>query len=287
MMMKGDRKYIFLFLLPAAVLMSVFMYYPFFKSLYLSFFRTKGFFDKKFIGWDNYSRLFTDDLLGAATLHTLEIMLYVILFQVGIALVLAVMVDLIGKLKGFYRTVFFFPVVISGTAISLLFVLFYNYNFGLLNSVLANFGIDKVLWLDEGNALKAVSVPTVWHYVGFYFVLFLTAMSKIPADYYEAAKLEGISAFKRTTMLTIPLIMSDIKVVITLAITGTLKVFEFIWVITSGQNGTEVLGTYMYKKAMVDQNFGYGSAIAIYMVVFGVLLSLLANRLLKRDEITY
>ncbi|MBU5673388.1 carbohydrate ABC transporter permease [Paenibacillus brevis] len=285
--MKGDRKYIFLFLLPAAILMSVFMYYPFFKSLYLSFFRTKGFFDKKFIGWDNYTRLFTDDLLGAATLHTLEIMLYVILFQVGIALVLAVMVDLIGKLKGFYRTVFFFPVVISGTAISLLFVLFYNYNFGLLNSVLANFGIDKVLWLDEGNALKAVSVPTVWHYVGFYFVLFLTAMSKIPSDYYEAAKLEGISAFKRTTMLTIPLIMSDIKVVITLAITGTLKVFEFIWVITSGQNGTEVLGTYMYKKAMVDQNFGYGSAIAIYMVVFGVLLSLLANRLLKRDEITY
>lgn len=286
-MMKGDRKYIFLFLLPAAVLMSVFMYYPFFKSFYLSFFRTKGFFDKKFIGWDNYSRLFTDDLLGAATLHTLEIMLYVILFQVGIALVLAVMVDLIGKLKGFYRTVFFFPVVISGTAISLLFVLFYNYNFGLLNSVLANFGIDKVLWLDEGHALKAVAVPTVWHYVGFYFVLFLTAMSKIPADYYEAAKLEGISAFKRTTMLTIPLIMSDIKVVITLAITGTLKVFEFVWVITSGQNGTEVLGTYMYKKAMVDQNFGYGSAIAIYMVVFGVLLSLLANRLLKRDEITY
>ncbi|GIO37518.1 ABC transporter permease [Paenibacillus antibioticophila] len=285
--MKGDRKYIFLFLLPAAVLMSVFMYYPFFKSLYLSFFRTKGFFDKKFIGWDNYTRLFTDDLLGAATLHTLEIMLYVILFQVGIALVLAVMVDLIGKLKSFYRTVFFFPVVISGTAISLLFVLFYNYNFGLLNSVLANFGIEKVLWLDEGNALKAVSVPTVWHYVGFYFVLFLTAMSKIPSDYYEAAKLEGISAFKRTTMLTIPLIMSDIKVVITLAITGTLKVFEFIWVITSGQNGTEVLGTYMYKKAMVDQNFGYGSAIAIYMVVFGVLLSLLANRLLKRDEITY
>ena len=72
-----------------------------------------------------------------------------------------------------------------------------------------------------------------------------------------------------------------------LAITGTLKVFEFIWVITSGQNGTEVLGTYMYKKAMVDQNFGYGSAVAIYMVVFGVLLALIANRLLKRDEITY
>lgn len=285
--MKGDRKYIFLFLLPAAILMTVFMYYPFFKSLYLSFFRTKGFFDKKFIGWDNYERLFSDNLLGAATLHTLEIMLYVILFQVGIALVLAVMVDLIGKLKGFYRTVFFFPVVISGTAISLLFVLFYNYNFGLLNTVLANFGIEKILWLDEGNALKAVAVPTVWHYVGFYFILFLTAMSKIPSDYYEAARLEGISAFKRTTTLTIPLIMSDIKVVITLAITGTLKVFEFIWVITSGQNGTEVLGTYMYKKAMVDQNFGYGSAIAIYMVVFGVLLSLLANRLLKRDEITY
>ncbi|GIP53904.1 MULTISPECIES: carbohydrate ABC transporter permease [Paenibacillus] len=285
--MKGDRKYIFMFLLPSAVLMAVFLYYPFFKSLYLSFYRTKGFFDKKFIGWDNYSRLFSDKLLGAATLHTLEIMLFVIIFQVGIALVLAVLVESIGRLQNFYRSVFFFPVVISGTAISLLFVLFYNYNFGLLNGILANFGIEKVLWLSESNALAAVSIPTVWHYVGFYFILFLTAMSKIPSDYYEAAKLEGINAFKRTTMLTIPLIMSDIKVVITLAITGTLKVFEFVWVITSGQNGTEVLGTYMYKKAMVDQNFGYGSTIAIYMVVFGVLLALLANRLLKREEITY
>jgi len=285
--MKGDRKYIVLFLLPAVAIMTIFLYYPFFKSLYLSFYRTTGFFDKKFVGWANYERLFTDKLLGAATLHTLEIMLYVIVFQVGIALVLAVLVDNISKLKSFYRTVFFFPVVISGTAISLLFVLFYNYNFGLLNNLLAQFDIEKVLWLDEKNALKAVSIPTVWHYVGFYFVLFLTAMSKIPSDYYEAAKLEGISAFKRTTMLTIPLIMSDIKVVITLAITGTLKVFEFVWVITSGQNGTEVLGTYMYKKAMVDQNFGYGSTVAIYMVVFGVLLAVIANRLLKRDEITY
>ena len=285
--MKGDRKYILMFLFPAAALMAIFLYYPFFKSLYLSFYRTTGFFDKKFVGFDNYERLFTDNLLGSATLHTLEIMVYVIVFQVGIALVLAVLVDNISKLKGFYRTVFFFPVVISGTAISLLFVLFYNYNFGLLNNLLANFGIDKILWLDEKNALKAVSIPTVWHYVGFYFVLFLTAMSKIPSDFYEAAKLEGITGFKKTTKLTIPLIMSDIKVVITLAITGTLKVFEFIWVITSGQNGTEVLGTYMYKKAMVDQNFGYGSTVAIYMVVFGVALAMLANRLLKREEITY
>ncbi|MDQ6421002.1 sugar ABC transporter permease [Paenibacillus sp. LHD-117] len=285
--MKGDRKYIFLFLLPAAVFMSIFLYYPFFKSMYLSFFRTSGFFSKTFVGFDNYVRMFSDELLGAATLHTLELMLYVIVFQVGIALILAVLVDNITWGKGFFRMVFFFPVVISGTAIALLFVLFYNFQFGLLNNILQNLGFDKVLWLSESNALKAIAVPTVWHYVGFYFVLFLTAMSKIPSDFYEAAKLEGITGIKKTFLLTIPLIMSDIKVVITLAITGTLKVFEFIFVLTRGQAGTEVLGTYMYKKALVDQNFGYGSTIAIYIVVFGVLLSLLANRLMKRDEITY
>ncbi len=247
--MKGDRKYIILFLLPTVFLMSVFLYYPFFKSLYLSFFRTKGFFDKRFVGWDNYERLFTDKLIGEATLHTLEIMLYVIVFQVGIALVLAVMLDNISKLQSFYRTVFFFPVVISGTAISLLFVLFYNYNFGLLNTIITNLGFERVLWLSETNSLKAVAIPTVWHYVGFYLVLFLTAMSKIPSDYYEAAKLEGISGIQKTFKLTLPLILSDIKVVITLAITGTMKVFEFVWVISRGQNGTEVLGTYMYKKS--------------------------------------
>ncbi|WP_459953804.1 carbohydrate ABC transporter permease [Paenibacillus pini] len=270
-----------------AALMSIFLYYPFFKSLYLSFYRTKGFFDKKFIGWDNYERLVSDKLLGAATLHTLELMLYVLIFQVGISLILATMVDNISKFQRFFRSVFFFPVVISGTAISLLFVLFYNYNFGLLNGILTGLGLEKVLWLSESTALKAIAVPTVWHYVGFYFVLFLTAMSKIPADYYDAGKIEGINGFKKMTKLTIPLILSDIKVVITLAITGTLKVFEFVWVISRAQNNTDVLGTYIYKKALVDQNFGYGSTIAIYMVVLGVILALLANRLLKSDEITY
>ncbi|QAY68597.1 carbohydrate ABC transporter permease [Paenibacillus protaetiae] len=285
--MKGDKKYILMFLLPAAAVMSIFLYYPFFKSVYFSFYRTTGFFDKKFVGLDNYKRLFSDQMLGDSTLHTLEMMVYVLVFQVGIALLLAVLVDHIKGGKGFFRTVFFFPVVISGTAISLLFVLFYNYQFGLLNHILDSLGFEKVLWLDDSKALKAVSVPTVWHYVGFYFVLFLTAMSKIPSDFYEAAKLEGITSAKKTFLLTIPLILSDIKVVVTLAITGTLKVFEFVWVISRGQSGTEVIGTYMYKKAMVDQNFGYGSTIAIYIVVFGVVLSLIANRLLKREEITY
>ncbi|MFD2380918.1 carbohydrate ABC transporter permease [Paenibacillus xanthanilyticus] len=276
-----------MFLLPAALLMSAFVYYPFLKSLYLSFFRTNGFFDKKFVGFENYTRLFTDSQLGAATLHTLEIMLYVIIFQVGIALVLAVMVDNISKGKGFFRTVFFFPIVISGAAISLLFVLIYNYQFGLLNGFLAKLGIEKILWMSETGSLKAIAVPTVWHYVGFYFVLFLTAMSKIPSDFYEAAKLEGITGFKKTIHITIPLILSDIKVVLILAITGTLKVFDFIWILARGQNGTEVLGTYMYKKAMVDLNFGYGSTIAVYIVVFGVVLSLITNRLLKKEDITY
>lgn len=270
-----------------AVFLSIFLYYPFFKSVYFSFYRTRGFFDKKFVGWDNFERLLSDKLLGAATLNTLEILAYVLVFQVGIALVLAIMVQQIDKLKSFYRSVFFFPVVISGTAISLLFVLVYNYNFGLLNQMLAKFGVENVLWLSETHALKAVAVPTVWHYVGFYFVLFVTAMSKIPHDYYDAAKIEGITGFQKLTRLTLPLILSDLKVVITLAITGTMKVFDFIWVISRAQNNTDVLGTYMYKKAIVDQNFGYGSTVAIYMVVLGVLIAVLANRLLKREEITY
>ncbi|KKC49320.1 MULTISPECIES: carbohydrate ABC transporter permease [unclassified Paenibacillus] len=285
--MKGDKNYILAFLLPAFLLLGTFVYYPFLKSFYLSFFRTNGFFNKKFVGLDNYERLFSDDLLGAATLHTLEIMLYVLIFQVGIALVLAVMVDSISKGKQFFRTVFFFPIVISGAAISLLFVLIYNYQFGLLNGIIAKLGFEPILWMSETGSLKAVAVPTVWHYVGFYFVLFLTAMSKIPSDFYEAAKLEGIGGIKKTTMLTIPLILSDIKVVMILAITGTLKIFDFVFILTRGGNGTELLGTYMYKKALVDQNFGYGSTIAIYIVIFGVILSLITNRLLKREEVTY
>ncbi|MCC2248592.1 sugar ABC transporter permease [Virgibacillus sp. AGTR] len=288
--MKGDRLVIFLFLAPAFLISAIFLYYPFFENIVQSFYNTDGFFNSKFIGWDNYKRLFEDEIAIGATLNSLELMLYVAVFQVGIALVLAVMVDSIKHGVRFFRTTFFFPIVISGAAIGLLFTLIYNHRNGLLNEILVRLGFDRVLWLTEQSSLYMVAIPTIWSYVGFYFLIILTAIEKIPDDYYEAANLEGITGFQRMTKLTIPLIVSDLKTCLVLAITGALKIFELVYIITRGgpARSSEVLGTYMYQKAFNDGAIGYGATLAVLMVVIGLSLAFLTNKLLgNKDEVTY
>lgn len=287
--MKGDKLFIVLFLAPALLVTSIFLYYPFFENIFQSFFKTDGFFNSTYVGLDNYRRLLADEIAKKATLNSLQLMLYVAIFQVGIALVLAVMVDSVKHGSRFFRTSFFFPVVISGAAIGLLFTLIYNYRNGFLNEILVNLGFERVLWLTEQSSLYMVAIPTIWSYVGFYFVIFLTAIGKIPQDFYEAAQLEGVTGFQKLTKITIPLIVSDIKVCLILAITGALKIFELVYIITRGgpARSSEVLGTYMYQKAFVDANVGYGATLAVLMVIIGLLLALVTNKLLKTEEITY
>lgn len=287
--MKGDKLFIILFLAPAVLITSAFLYYPFIENFFQSFYKTDGFFNSTFVGLDNYRRLFADEIAGKATLNSLRMMLYVAIFQVGIALILAVMVDSIKVGAGFFRTTFFFPVVISGAAIGLLFTLIYNYRNGLLNEILMSLGFERVLWLTEQSSLYMVAIPTIWSYVGFYFVIFLTAIGKIPQDFYEAAQLEGVTGFQKLTKITIPLIVGDIKVCLVLAITGALKIFELVFIITRGgpARSSEVLGTYMYQKAFVDANVGYGATLAVLMVVIGLTLALVTNKLMKSEDITY
>jgi raffinose/stachyose/melibiose transport system permease protein len=288
-MHKGDRGVIFFFLLPAVLLTSVFLYYPFIHSIIKSFYYSDGMFINRFVGIENYIRLAQDEVVKIATLNTLEMMLYAVIFQVGLGIVLALLVDSIRFGKNFFRSVFFFPVAISATAIGLMFTLFYNYDNGMLNQLLVRFGFEKVVWMTEETSLLAVAVPVIWQYVGFYFVIILTAISKIPDDFYEAAQLEGITGLQKTIYITLPLIWGDVKTSILLAITGALKVFELVYVISSGgpANSSEVLGTYMYQKTFTGQAFGYGATIAVWIVILGLLFSVIANRLLKKEEITY
>lgn len=287
--MKGDKLFVTLFLLPAGIITTLFLYYPFIKGIALSFYDTKGFYSKTLTGWDNYQRIFTDPIILKATLNSLELMVLVVIFQVGFALILAVMIDTIKHGKAFFKTSFFFPVVISGTAIGLLFTLIYLYRGGLLNTILTQLGFERVLWLSENTALFGVAVPIIWQYVGFYFLIILTAVMKIPNSFYEAGEIEGISGFQKTTRITIPLIFGDLKVCLILAITGAFRVYDIVKVITNGGpvNSSQVLGTYMYQQTFTAQAVGYGSTIAVVIVILGVGLSMLANYLLKHDEITY
>lgn len=284
-----NKKTIFLFLFPALLLMTVFLFYPFVMSIVKSFYDSDGFMNSTFIGFDNYRRMLEDKTIHSAVGNTFELMFYIVLFEVGFALILAVVVDSITRGAKFFQTVYFFPIVISATAIGMMFNLFYAYNGGLLNSVIIEFGGEPTVWKTVENALKIVAIPTVWQYIGFYFVLFLTAIKQVPKSLYESGRIDGVTGLSKLTYITVPLIRNMIITCLVLAITGTLKVFDLVLVITNGGplNASQVLGLYMYQKTFIDEAYGYGAAISVLIVIIGLAVSFVVNRVLKKEDFTY
>ena len=277
------------FLLPALIMMATFLFYPFVMSFIKSFYQTDGFMQSTYIGLDNYRRLLDDPTIKTAVWNTFELMAYVIIFEIGIAAILAVLVDNITKGQNFFRTVYFFPIVISATAIGMMFKLFYTYDGGLFNAILLSVGQEPKVWITVQNALRVVAIPTIWQYIGFYFVILLAAIKQIPRELYESAYLEGITGFSKTRYITLPLIRNVIITCLILAITGTLKVFDMVMVITEGGplNGSQLLGLYMYQKAFTDEVFGYGATIAVAIVILGLTISMIVNQVFKKEDLTY
>ncbi|NLU53184.1 MAG: sugar ABC transporter permease [Clostridiaceae bacterium] len=292
-MIYKDKKPLFIFLTPALIVLFIFLYYPFFRNIANSFLDIKGLGalgGGKFVGLDNYVRMTSDKTIGISLKNTMFMMTLAVVVQVGIALILALMVDSIRRGAQFYRTVFFFPVVVSATAIGLMFNLFYAYNGGLFNQILEKLGKEPVLWLSDKLAIYMVSLPVIWQYVGFYFVIILTGLNGIPEEIYEYALIDGVTGFKKTWYISLPLIWDVIKVCITLAITGSLKVFDLPWVLAP--NGapkglTHFLGTYMYFNTFISQSVGYGAAISVFIVVLGLFVSFTVNKLFKHETIVY
>ncbi|NLM75743.1 MAG: sugar ABC transporter permease [Clostridiaceae bacterium] len=292
-MLYKDKRPLIVFIVPSLIILGIFLYYPFIQNIINSFYEISGLAalgGGKYIGIENYKRMFADPGIHQSLKNTLYMMFFAVFFQVGIALVLALMVDSITRGAQFFRTVFFFPVVISATAIGLMFNLFYSYNGGLFNQILLKLGLERVLWLSDELAIYMVSLPVIWQYVGFYFVIILTGLNGIPQDIFEYALLDGVTGVKKTWYISLPLIWDVIKVCLILAITGSLKVFDLPWVVAP--NGapkglTHFLGTYMYFKTFISQSVGYGAAISVLIVVLGLVVSFTVNKVFKRDTIVY
>ena len=208
--------------------------------------------------------------------------------QVGLALLFALLVSNIKKGSGFFRTVFFFPIVISATALGLLFNLIFLYDKGMLNQFLELLGrTDLTDWKSEKYAIMTMMIPVVWQYVGFYFIILETGLNNISQELYESAAIDGASRFQRVFYISIPLLRNVICTCVTLGVTGALKVFDLPW--TMFPKGmplkeTFLTGTYMYYQTMEAKNVDYGATIAVLIVVLGVLLSKLTRSIFKESE---
>lgn len=282
------------FLLPALAFMALFLYYPFIMNIVNSFYQITG------LGnspeqlnqpwYANYQRLFEDPYMATALKNTLILMITTIVFQVGIALILALLIDNIKKGVQFFRTVYFFPIVISATALGLLFNLIFLYDTGMVNQIIQSIkpGSELIDWYDENHFLFTMLLPVMWQYVGFYFVIIATGLNNISPEIYEAARVDGTSGFQRVWYITLPLLRNVLCTCLTLAITGALKVFDLPWVMFGAGmplNKSWLTGTYMYDITFGYADVDYGSAIAIVIVVLGAVISMLANRIFRERDI--
>lgn len=282
----------YLFIAPTLLFLIVFLFYPFIVNIIISFQKYTSMLDEnpKFVGIDNYVSMFKDTMFQKSLLNTLILILVVIVFQVGIALILALMVNAIKKFALFYKIVYFMPIVISATAIGLMINLFYDYNYGMFNQLLALFDVDKVIWMNFSNLTQVyilIVSPVVWQYVGFYFVIFLTGISGIDKEILEAAEIDGCTRLQQVRFVIVPMIKNVTRTVFILAITGTLKVFDLPHIINPGgyPNGKLFfMGTYMHDKAFFSVDIGVSAAFAVFMVFVGVVLSATSNKLMKHNS---
>ena len=293
-----------IFLIPAFLFLIVFLYYPFIQNVINTFLNIGGLgraADGVNQPWyENYQRLFTDPYMRVALKNTMLLILCTIVFQVGIALILALLVDTIRVGAQVFRTIYFFPIVISATALGLMFNLMFLYKGGMVNQMLLSWGqldyeikangkmvVEWLDWKDQAHFLFTMLLPVMWQYVGFYFVIIVTGLNNISQDLYEAAALDGADGWRRTRYITLPMLRNVLCTCLVLAITGALKVFDLPWVMFGAgmpENMGWLTGTYMYDQTFNRMNVDYGSTIAVLIVVLGVVLSQISNRVFKPSD---
>lgn len=289
----GDKRAIFIFIFPAFVIFLCIIVLPIVFSGYYSLLQWGSVGKSTFIGLKNYVELlinngdgFRESVLNSVILAGLSVFV-----QLPIALVIALVLAAGVKGEGFFRSAYFIPVIVSTVVIGQLWMKIYNPQYGLLNTLLKNIGLES--WVGEWigspeTALIAVFIPLIWQYIGYHMLLMYAAIKSIPQDVTEAAKIDGASPYKTAVSIIIPNIKPIIEVCIVFAVTGSLKTFDLIYVLTGGGpvHATEVPSTLMFNTIFHRNMYGYGSAIAIFIIAECLLLTILIQRLFRVNSET-
>lgn len=288
----GSKKNIAIFVLPALILYIVFALVPIIYNIYISFFRTDLMSPGTFVGFENYTNLFKDDIFVKAFTNNILMVIGSLLAHLPIALFLATI--LFQKVKGsrIFQAIFFLPSVICGVAVGMMWSFIYNSQFGLLNQFLGFLGLENLQqsWLaNQDLALFCIIVVVMWQFVGYHMVIQLAAMKNIPEDIYEAAEIDGASKWIQFKAITFPLIKHILKIDAVLIITGSLKYYDLVAVMTSGgpNHSTEVMSTYMFYTGFRTLKFGYSAAIGVILLVLCMAAVFIVNKAFKSEPIEY
>ncbi|UJW59087.1 sugar ABC transporter permease [Bacillus sp. A116_S68] len=288
----SDKKIIALYTLPALILLLVLIYVPIVLTGYYGLMDWDGIGPMTFIGLDNYKALISDNLFWNSAYHSLLLAIFSVL---SLIIYLAISLVLASQIKGadVFRKIYLIPMLLSSVAIAQLWMRIYHPSNGVMNRFLTSIGIENPpLWLsDTSLVLFAIFVPILWQYAGFYIIIYYAALRNIPNELVEAARIDGATPFQIAYKIKLPLISGVIKVTIVLAVIGSLKYFDLIYVMTDGgPNGaSEVMASYMYKLAFRTNDFGYGSAIGFFLLILILLVTYLIRKLTtsREDNVQY
>lgn len=287
------RRSYFAFILPALVVFAAVMILPTIFSIVVSFMRWSGGSDIKFIGFENYVRTLRDPVFQHSLVNT-----FLIVVVVGIAVYIAsfFLTIVVQQMRGkrVARLIIFFPTLIPSIVISILWGFLFNSN-GLINQVLHAVGVKHPpQWLTQANIIWVILLGMVWMSVGLYAVILLAAADRIPPELYEAADLAGVNALQRFWYVTLPLMWEVVSVTAILWCVSALKLFEFLITFASGSTLPDPslwnIAVYSYAAAFPTfgvANFGSAAATGILMVLFSVGLTVLARRVMRREDLEY
>lgn len=284
---KMDRFSIGVFLFPALGLYMLFVLYPVISALFTSLYQWRGIGEKTWTGMGNYTRMVEDDNFINALINTGKYILFQVPATILVPLVIALIIANSAKSRwtNFYRSSIFFPYILPGVAIAMLWSTIFNPVSGLLNGLLDIIGLDtwKTEWLGRTEtAFGSVVWVTIWGAIGFYTILLLAGILNISKDLFEAAEIDGANKFQRSIYIIIPMLKDVLQVVVTFTLINALKIFEMPQLLTSGgpNRSTEPVSLYIYEQAFKNFNFGYASAIGVVFFVLVLLLTMLTLRVM-------
>lgn len=288
---RRNKKAIAVFVLPAALLFTLIIIVPIFMSGYYSLLDWDGITTGKFVGFDNYVELFTSDsIMFLRTARNAFIFAGMSVFiQLPLALLIAL--TLANGIKGerFFVAVFFVPVLLSTTVIGQLWLKVYNPQYGIVNVFLRAIGLDDWChtWLGEPQfALWACFLPMLWQYVGYHMLLMYAGIKSISPELREAAKIDGATNTQLNLKIIIPLLKPVLRMCVIFAVTGSLKAFDLIYILTHGgpSHASEVPSTEMISQIFDRSNYGLGSSVAMFIIFLCFFFAIIIKKVFKTEE---
>ncbi|CAM3368476.1 sugar ABC transporter permease [Paenibacillus lupini] len=280
------------FIIPTLVLYALFFVYPVIVSFVYGFYQWDGITDKVFIGLDNFTRLWEDEVFLKSLANNFYFMAFSLVVNIPLVFLISILISKVGRMRDFYKSAVFVPVVISTATVAILFGVLYNYDSGLINQFIRLVAPDSWAreWLSDPKlAMLSILIANAWQNIGFFIVLCLAAILNIPKEIVEASKIDGVNGWTETWSITLPLIRPVLFVMLLLSVSGTMKVLDIVQIMTNGGpfQSTEVMSTYMLKVGFRSMELGYGSAIGVTMFILILVLTGILQKLTKHEEVQY